>query len=172
MDKGDDQSSDLVRVGGDSQSEYLAPLVIRSDFNDLVRGQVKFWQHLLRLDDWKIDVAYWPHHAMEKAVAKLQWNRNAQSATIILRTPEDLEPVARDWAPGEAEDYDQSILHELIHLKCLPMEGEVEWAEEQLCNHLAAALTQLYRHDHQAGPPTPPLSGSPPSQAGGSGHYL
>lgn len=171
MDKGDDQLSDLVRVDPGQASEYLAPLVVRSDFNDLVKGQVKYWQNLLRLNDWKIDVAYWPHHAMEKAVAKLQWNRNAQSATIILRTPEDLEPVARDWAPGEAEDYDQSILHELIHLKCLPMEGEIEWAEEQLCNHLAAALTQLYRNGPQTGPPTPPLSGEAPATSG-SGHYL
>jgi hypothetical protein len=169
--KGDELPSDQAKEQDDQGSEFLAPLVVRSDFDRSVKVQVKYWQQLLRLTDWKLDVTYWPHHAMESAVAKLKWNRNAQSATIVLRIPEDLDPVIRDWAPGEAEDYDQSILHELLHLKCLPMEGEVDWAEEQLCNHLAAALVQLYRRDPQAGPPTPPLSVQAPATSGG-GHYL
>lgn len=176
VDKQDEGQFDQASTLNRGDESHLAPLLVALDFDQAVRTQVAFWQRILRLNDWAIKVTYWPHEALGDSVASVKWNRNNQSATLVLRVPDDVAAVEKQWPEGEAQDYDLSIVHELIHLKCIPMEGEHEWAEEQLCNHMAHALVRLYRGCHQQDPPTPPLVGNPPSQAGGSGsihgHYL
>jgi hypothetical protein len=123
--------------------------VEHSDFEELIKGQVSHWQRILRLMDWQVQVQYWPHEALDDAVSKIRFSRNQKYATLALRRPEQLSACEHEWPEGEANDYDMSIVHELLHLKCLEMESKVDWAEEQLCNHLASAIVSTYR-DGQA----------------------
>src|SRR4051812_16888798 len=101
----------------------------------------------------------------------MKFSRNQKTATIALRIPEDIPPVERDWPENEAVDYDMSLVHELIHLKCVELESKVDWAEEQLSNHLTRALVQLYRNGHETSPPEPGTT--PVAVIGRSvGHYI
>jgi len=140
-----------------------------SDFHKLVTGQLVYWQDLLKLRDWDIKVDYWPHDALENAVAKMKFSRNQKTATIALRVPEDIPPVERDWPDNEAVDYDMSLVHELIHLKCVELESKVEWAEEQLSNHLTRALVKLYRDGRNI--EQVPVEGEPGQSAAIVGHH-
>lgn len=123
-----------------------------SVFDKLLKEQIRYWQEKLKLVDWTITLDYWPHKAFDGSVSKIQWSRNQKTATIAVRVPEDIPPVERDWPEGEAVDYDMTIVHELLHLKCVDMECKVEWAEEQLANHLTQALVGLYREHNPAKP--------------------
>jgi hypothetical protein len=144
------------------------------EFDKLIKTQLSFWQGILKLNDWDIKIDYWPHSAFENSVSKVHWSRNQQTATIALRIPEDLPPVERDWPENEAADYDISLLHELLHLKCMPLESKVDWAEEQLANHLSRAMVKLYREGHV---PFTGMSGENDTKDRGPiigqvGHYL
>ena len=119
-----------------------------SAFVELLEKQLKYWQELLRLQDWDIKVVFWSHDALDGAVCKIKYSRNQKTATLAMRVPEDIPPIERDWPEGEALDYDNSIVHELLHLKCVEMESKVDWAEEQLTNHLSRALVKLYHEGH------------------------
>lgn len=140
------------------------------DFESECKAQTAFWQQVLRLQDWRIEIEFWPHHALEFSVAKTIWNANNKSATIALRLPEQMAAVEHEWPAGEAGDYDLSIVHELLHLMFQPMECKVQIAEEQACNLIASALVQLYRaksHDSQLSCGTMGADKAPYS-----GHYL
>ena len=140
------------------------------EFRTLLQAQLTYWQGLLRLQDWRITIDFWPHTALDGDVAKLQWSRNQKTALLAFRIPEDLPPIERDWPEGEANDYDLTIVHELLHLKCSDMESTVEWAEEQVANHVAHAMVSLYR-DGKTMTPTETVSPAPVlGQA--HGHYL
>ena len=146
------------------------------EFDKLIKTQLSLWKDILKLNDWDVKIDYWPHAALGDSVSRVQWSRNQQTATIALRIPEDVPPVERDWPENEAADYDISLVHELLHLKCMPMESKVDWAEEQLANHLSRAMVKLYREGHVA------LTGmvgteviketSTKDNASLSGHYL
>jgi len=141
-------------------------------FEQSCRTQIASWQEVLRLQDWKIELEFWPHKALDQSVAKIRSNYNNKSALLILRYPEELAPIKHDWPEGEVDDYDLSIVHELLHLMLRPMECELEWAEEQACNLIAASLVRLYRA-HPQGPPTPsPCGDETAHKAVSSGHYL
>lgn len=141
------------------------------DFSKLIDTQLKYWQGILKVNDWDIKVDYWPHDALDGSVAKMKFSRNQKTATIALRIPEDIPPVERDWPENEAVDYDMSLVHELIHLKCVELESKVDWAEEQLSNHLTRALVQLYRNGHETSTPEPGTT--PVAVIGQSvGHYI
>ena len=117
-----------------------------SDFDSGIKVQLGYWQDLLKLNDWDIKIDYWPHEALgENTLAKVVWSRNHKTATVAIRIPSDIPPVERSCPEDEAADYDVTLVHELLHLKCVDMESKVEWAEEQLVNHVAKALVKLYR---------------------------
>jgi len=141
-------------------------------FETACRDQVIAWQKILRLQDWKIEVEFWPHKALGASVAKTESNLNNKSALIVLRYPDDLAAVEHDWPAGEAGDYDLSIVHELLHLMMRPMDCQLLWAEEQACNLLASAFVSLYRA-HPQGPPTlSPCGREEAHKASSHGHYL
>jgi hypothetical protein len=140
------------------------------DFRKLLQEQLVYWQKLLRLSDWDIKIDFWPHAALEDAVGKVIWSRFQKTATMAFRIPEDIPPVERDFPENEAADYDLTIVHELMHLKCINMESKVEWAEEQLANHMARALVSLYREHIPKSARETVSSGPVLGQA--HGHYL
>jgi len=116
-------------------------------FEEQIQIQLTYWQRILRMQDWVITVEIWPHNALDGAVAHITTDRNQKAAVIALRHPNDIMAVEKGWPENEAADYDLSIVHELLHLKCVDLETDeqVEWAEEQLCNHVSKALVSLYR---------------------------
>lgn len=145
-----------------------------SDFVKLLGDQLAFWQKTLKLQDWDIKISFWPHAALNGEVCHITWLRDQKTASLAMRMPEDIPPIERDWPEGEAADYDISLVHELLHLKCVDLESEVEWAEEQLANHLSRALVSLYRNGHPATAieeveETEPSKGIEPTLGG---HYL
>jgi hypothetical protein len=148
--------------------------VEHSDFDKLVKVQLSYWQGVLKLADWAISIDYWPHAAFDGNVSRVHWSRNQKTATIALRVPEDIPPVERDWPDHEAIDYDMSLVHELLHLKCVDMESKVEWAEEQMVNHVTRALVTLYREGHESEevPSEAPNSPSVAIIGHSTGHYL
>lgn len=144
----------------------------QDQFEQSCREQVGFWQRILRVQDWKLDLEFWPHRALEESVAKTTMNLNNKSAIIILRNPEDISAVAHDWPAGEAADYDLSIVHELLHLHLRPLMSDDLVAEEQACNLIAAALVQLYRAQPQGPPTLSPCGSDDAHKASSHGHYL
>ncbi len=145
-----------------------------SDFDKLVKVQLGYWQNVLKVADWDIKIDYWPHDALDGAVARMKFFRHQKTAIIALRVPEDIPPVERDWPEGEAIDYDMSLVHELLHLKCVDMECKTEWAEEQMVNHVTRTLVRLYREGHQVEEVPVETSHSPSGAIIGhsTGHYL
>lgn len=142
-----------------------------SDFDEAIQTQLTFWKSVLCLNDWAIRIEYWPHEALGGSVSKVSWSRNQKSAIIALRLPEDLPPVERDWPEGEASDYDLSLVHELLHLHCVDMECKQDWAEEQLCNHIAKALVSFYRNGNPQSPHPSPSVGGVDSKDRHPGHF-
>lgn len=135
-----------------------------SDFDSAIKVQLGLWQGLLKLNDWDIKIDYWPHDALgENTLAKILWSRDQKTATIAIRVPNDIPSVERNYPDDEAADYDVTLLHELLHLKCVDMECKVEWAEEQLVNHVSRALVKLYRENTKV-----ETAGTPAEH----GHYI
>ena len=143
-----------------------------TDFTAACEAQVAFWQKILRLQDWQIDIEFWPHHALETSVAKTIWNACNKSATIALRYPHQLGAVEHEWPAGEAGNYDLSIVHELLHLMYVPMECKILVAEEQACNLVASALVQLYQAHPQGLPTLSTCGGEEAHKASSPGHYM
>lgn len=143
-----------------------------TEFEAAIQSQVEFWQKTLRLQDWRIEIEFWPHHALEFSVAKSIWNANNKSATIALRYPHQMGAVEHEWPAGEAGNYDLSIVHELLHLMFIPMECKVSIAEEQSCNLIASALIQLYQAHPQGLPTLSTCGGEEAHKASSPGHYM
>lgn len=144
-----------------------------SAFEAQANEQLRFWQSVLRLQDWIIELQFWPHEALGTEVSRVLYSRNQKTAIIALRYPEDLGPVEKDWLPGEAGDYDMSIVHELLHVLFTDMESKQNIAEEQSCNILSRAIVNLYRGNQQQVPhPSPPAGDGRDASYGHPGHYL
>ncbi len=142
------------------------------EFEAGCRTQIAFWQKILRLQDWRVDVEFWPHHALENSVAKTITNFNNKSAIFALRYPHEMGAVEHEWPVGEAGDYDLSIVHELLHLMFQPMRSQCEVSEEQSCNLIASALVQLYRAQPQGLPTLSTCGGEDAHKASSPGHYM
>jgi hypothetical protein len=141
-------------------------------FETSCREQVAYWQRVLRVQDWKVEIEFWPHKALEDSVAKTLMNVNNKSAVLILRYPEQLSAVEHDWPAGEAADYDLSIVHELLHLHLRPLDSTQLVAEEQACNLIALALIQVYRAQPQGPPTLSPCGSEEAHKASSPGHYM
>jgi hypothetical protein len=107
-----------------------------------------YWQGVLRLQDWRIDLrwATW-HEIGEAADAHIEWNSFECDAEITV-----IEE-AHYFAPrfGRRQHYDPEfyLLHELLHLTLAMWSTEKgtaeDLAQEQAINHLAGALLDLDR---------------------------
>lgn len=141
-------------------------------FKQTCISQISYWQKVLRLQDWKIEIEFWPHNALGNDVAKAHMNANNKSAVLALRYPDDIPAVEHEWPVGEAGDYDLSIVHELLHLMFYPMRSQCEVSEEQSCNLIASALVQLYRAQPQGLPTLSTCGGEDAHKASSPGHYM
>lgn len=116
--------------------------------------RVHYWQEVLRLMDWNVKVLLKRRHEMKHphALGMNSWDMNRKAATITMCSPEDL-PSHNEAFDGEENDYDVTLVHELLHLHFAPFwpvdedDGVDELPMEQAINLLSYALVGLDRKE-------------------------
>ena len=104
-----------------------------------------FWQKLLRLGDWEIDLQVVRcFDISEERAADLGVFAEKKHATIRLLHPNDCDP---DWKPSSTPEH--KIVHELLHLHLNPFsqyeDDDKRIAEEQVVHILSILLVDLAR---------------------------
>lgn len=110
--------------------------------------QLEYWQKLLYLQDWTVEIRVSRPWEMSdpQALAECEWYLQRKDAIIRVLPPSDLSCVESHFLSGEAQDYDISIVHELLHLHFAPFHAkDDETAHEQAINALSRAYVKLYR---------------------------
>lgn len=79
------------------------------------------WQQALRLMDWDVKVKVLRRHELSRtaALACNSWDINRKASVIEVASPLDLPSYAKAFE-GEENDYDVTLVHELLHLHFAP----------------------------------------------------
>jgi hypothetical protein len=106
-----------------------------------LEAQLAYWQLLLRLRDWRIDIVLTDVQDLGPGrLARVDWALIQKHATVRL-----LDPAA----DAAHDDLEMSLVHELIHLHLAPIgveDGTAEdMAQETAIEMLAGALVELRR---------------------------
>lgn len=136
-------------------------------FKAEIYKQTAFWQEVLALRDWNLDIQIVRPWDMEESssLAECDWYLERKDAFIRVLHPNDLGSVQRFFIDGEEADYDISLVHELLHLHFAPFDhDEHEVVQEQAINAISRGLVHLYRKNN---PPS-----ELPVVEGQNGHYL
>lgn len=117
-------------------------------FGDQAYAQLRFWQELLRLQDWNIELRIVRQFTLDDpdTLAECEYYLERKDAIIRIVIPEDLDRFEDVYLGNEARDYDITLVHELLHLhfaQFAPPEDEV--VHEQVINTLSRAFVKLYR---------------------------
>jgi hypothetical protein len=127
-------------------------------FDADIKKQAAYWQRILYLQDWTLDVRVSRHWEMEDiaTLAQVSWFIHRKDAIIRVLHPSDLPGLGGKFINGEENDYDISLVHELLHLHFAPFDSKerhIEIAQEQAINAISRGIVKLYRTP----PPSPPL---------------
>ena len=129
-------------------------------FENDIRKQAAYWQKLLHLQDWNLDVRVSRQWEMDDAstLAQCSWYIHRKDAVIRVLHPSDLPGIGSKFIKGEENDYDISLVHELLHLHFAPItrlhkEESYEIYEEQAINAISRAFVELYRNQPVPIPP-------------------
>lgn len=153
-------------------------------FEDAARDQVKYWQEVLRLQDWNVDLAIVRPHQMtggvgNSPIAQCDIYERRKDAKMRLLHPMDLPTVAEYFTNGEEQDYDVTMVHELLHLHFQPFAAAgnttQEVAQEQAIESISRAIVSLYREGHKThGLPLKEAQNEPSADTDGPGvgHYF
>jgi hypothetical protein len=122
---------------------------------DEIRQSLAYWQPLLRLQDWKIDVRFVRgNHLFDKAhhigamqgemLAQVYMREQTKFALLKILDPADFTD------PFTEQDHEHDLVHELIHLltgPCEPEESKKELHDrmELSINLMADALVEQRR---------------------------
>jgi hypothetical protein len=144
--------------------------------NDDLQQALAFYQPLLRLADWRIEVSFVHHHDLpETAVAASQIFEPERRSRIAILAEAEYDP------DNQAKmDSEHSLVHELIHLHLELWRVEdntPQWMQkEQAINMLAEALVTLRRQGGAAwrngSGETLPVTGNIPFLLGITPHSL
>ena len=118
--------------------------------------QLAYWQEMLFLRDWNIELRIARQWDMldSGTLAQCQWYIQRKDAIITVLHPDDLEGCARRFINGEECDYDISLVHELLHLHFAAFHrDEDETAHEQVINAISRGMVKVWR---TRGAETPP----------------
>lgn len=128
-------------------------------FDSDIKKQATFWQKILALQDWNVDVRISRQWEMsdQTTVAQIEWFLTRKDAILRVVHPTDLPGLSKSFIHGEENDYDISLVHELLHLHFAPLgldrsDKRNEIAEEQAINAISRGIVKLYRDR-----PTPEL---------------
>ena len=97
-------------------------------FEQELRKQLAYWQRVLYLQDWTIDIRIVRNWEMEDfhTLAQCEWYIQRKDAIIRILHPDDLQGVGHRFIYGEERDYDISLVHELLHLHFAPFHKEAD----------------------------------------------
>lgn len=144
------------------------PVLDDQTFDSEIRKQSAYWQKLLYLQDWNIDVRVSRQWEMSdnSTVAQIEWFLHRKDAILRVVHPTDLGGLSPHFINNEENDYDISLVHELLHLHFAPLHTkDKEIPEEQAINAISRAFVKLYRGSapnesvEQAAVSTPPPAG-------------
>lgn len=135
------------------------------EFEAEIKKQAAYWQKLLYLQDWNLDIRVARQWEMEDptVLAQCTWYIHRKDARIQVLHPSDLPGLAGKFINGEETDYDVSLVHELLHLHLAPFDSKEKYheiAQEQAINAISRGMVHLYRN-HPIAPatlPHPPLT--------------
>lgn len=105
--------------------------------------RLRYWQRLLRLQDWDIELRVVRRHELDDAYGRCSTWSAVGRAKIRLLDPQDFEPTIdpRD------RDIKVTLVHELLHLR-IPADqadGSSSLGQEQAVERIAQALVHLRR---------------------------
>lgn len=124
------------------------------DLEGRLNVRAHYWQGVLRLMDWNVKVVLKRSHEMKHphALGMNSWDMNRKASVITMCSPEDLA-AHNEAFDGEENDYDVTLVHELLHLHFAPFwptnedAGVDELPMEQAINLLSYALVALDRKE-------------------------
>jgi len=109
-----------------------------------VMERLAYWQHRLKLEDWRISVAPARQSQLKpKTLGAIHWDKGKKTAEIWVLDPADYQLPYREML----DDMELTIVHELVHLELasLPRSQASRSSEEHAVNGIADALLELDR---------------------------
>ena len=110
---------------------------------DKIKAHLSYWQRILRLQDWDIDVRIERLHTMgDGLTGQCIREDNSRTARVRLLDPQDYNADA--LPPG---DFEETLVHELLHVVFHGASNETEnrVAFEQAIDSTARALVGFDR---------------------------
>lgn len=87
---------------------------------DALRERLVYWQRVLRLQDWDIEVRMLPQHHIDAAsplaTGRNSFNRNYRTSCILVADPATVTSDHEAAFAGQAYDVERTLVHELVHL--------------------------------------------------------
>jgi hypothetical protein len=109
-----------------------------------VTQRLAYWQHRLKLEDWRISVAPARQSQLKpRTLGAIRWDKGKKTAEIWVLDAADYRlPFA-----AMLDDMELTIVHELVHLQLasLPRSEASRSTEEHAVNGIADALLDLDR---------------------------
>ena len=121
--------------------------------------QLVYWQEMLYLRDWTVELRVVRQWEMSDAgtLAQCEWYLQRKDAIIKVLHPDDLPGLRHRFLNNEECDYDVSLVHELLHLHFAPFHTEEdETAHEQAINSISRGMVKVWRAEQNIPPPVIP----------------
>ena len=117
-----------------------------------LRERCKYWQEVLRLQDWDVMVRLARGNGLDlpaDSQGRCNWSEQRRSALIRV-----VDHADYDREIIHPQNHEETLVHELLHLKCAPFDTFKEdtaenTAMEQMIVSVAAALVHLDREFRQ-----------------------
>lgn len=110
------------------------------------------WQKILRLQDWKVNVAISRERDFSNKDSDAEIGVNVQHKTAKIKI---IDPVDRAPESPNPQDMEKALVHELLHIHLWQLtednKGLLVDIEEQALNMITEALIQLYRRGGEQG---------------------
>lgn len=117
-----------------------------------LRTQVAYWQKVLYLQDWTIEVRLLRQWEMSdrQTLAQCEWYLQRKDAILGFLSPQDIVGLHNRFLNDEEADYDISLVHELLHLHFAPFHKEDdELFHEQAINAISRGMVKVWRESHK-----------------------
>jgi len=116
---------------------------------DALRERLVYWQRVLRLQDWDIEVRVLPQHHLNAdspmSTGRISFNHVYRSACILVADPATvIDDHTAAFTRHSVYDPEQTLVHELVHL-LMPSPGEVKVDVEFTVEAVSKALVRLAR---------------------------
>lgn len=100
----------------------------------------RFWQRKLRLADWRVTIRYASGEEFgDDSQGRNYWNDHSRTAEIWVLSPDDYN--AGNYPNNAAQDIEDTVVHELIHLHLVAWNTDRKPAEERCQEQAIEAIT-------------------------------